>query len=137
MQANTIPPNAWCARGIVSGDAMNVLDLYDEICTTTNAANTPEMERAFLAALKRVVNDLNYKLRETVIAPIAVDNEDIGFEAYCDNTFHPGVKFYMQRMGAWAQDPDAESYNFYQTELRRTVGYAINADTTFLTRNEE
>ena len=116
---------------------MNVQDLYDEILTTTSGANTPEMERAFLAALKRVVNDLNYKLRETVTAPTYVSNEDIGFEAYCDNTFHPGVKFYMQRMGAWAQDPDAESYNFYQTELRRTVGYAINADTTFLTRNEE
>lgn len=115
---------------------MNLADLYDDILTTTNGANTPDTEKAFLSALKMVINDLNGRLKESVVAPTYVSSVDIGFEDYCDNVFHAGVKYWMQRFGGWAQDPDTESYNFYQAELRKVIGRAIDADDDFTTRNE-
>lgn len=116
---------------------MNLADLYDDICTMTNAAKTPETERSFLSALKMVINDLNGRLGEDIATPEYVDVVDIGFEDYCDNVFHAGVKYFMQRLGGWAQDPDVESFNFYQAELRKVIGRAIAADSDFTTRNEE
>lgn len=116
---------------------MNVAELYEDMLATTNAANTPTMETAFLSALKKVVADLNHRLRETIASPDYISNEDVGFESYCDNVFHPGVKFYMQRSGQWAQDPDNESYQFYQMRLREVIGFAITDAEEFLTRNEE
>jgi len=116
---------------------MNLADLYDEILTTTTGANTPETEKTFLAALKYVINDLNGRLKESISAPTYVSNTDIGFESYCDNVFHAGVKYHMQRLGGWAQDPDTESWNFYQAQLRKVIGRAIDAETDFPTRNQE
>jgi len=116
---------------------MNLADLYDDVCSMTMSSQTPGTERTFLAALKMVVNDLNGRLKESVAAPNYVASADIGFEDYCDNVFHAGVKFYGQRLGGWAQDPDNESYNLYQAELRKVIGRAIDADDDFSTRNEE
>jgi len=115
---------------------MNLADLYEDVLSTMDAANTPETERSFLSALKMVVNDLNGRLKTSIVAPTYVTTVEIGFEDYCDNVFHSGVKFFMQRMGGWAQDPDTESYNFYQAELRKVIGRAIDASEDFTTRNE-
>jgi hypothetical protein len=119
------------------GDTMNVLDLFEEVRAATNAGGTKGFEVAFLSALKKVVSDLNRKLVETIVAPDSLDPVEIGFEDYCDNVFHPGIKFYMQRAGQWAQDPDGESRNFYEMELRKVIGAAIDAETDFKTRNQE
>jgi hypothetical protein len=119
------------------GDTMNVLDLFEEVRASTNAGGTKGFEVAFLSALKKVVSDLNRKLVETIVPPETLDSVEIGFADYCDNVFHPGIKFYMQRAGQWAQDPDGESRNFYEMELRKVIGAAIDADTAFTTRNEE
>jgi len=115
---------------------MKIDELYVEILNTTGAARTQDTEIIFLASLKKVINDLNNKLGESIAAPTSISGTDIGFEDYCDNVFHPGVKFYMQRDGAWAQDPDNESYGFYRQALRTVVGNAINADSGFKTRNQ-
>ena len=115
---------------------MKTDELYAEMLATTGARNTPDMENAFLSALKKVVQDLNSKLGESIVAPDVIDSTDMGFEDYCDNVFHPGAKFFMQRSGAWAQDPDVESVNFYQAELRQVIGAAIAADTDFQVRNQ-
>jgi len=116
---------------------MNVLDLFEEVRAATNAGGTKGFEVAFLSALKKVISDLNRKLKESIAAPETLDPAEIGFDDYCDNVFHPGIKFYMQRAGQWAQDPDGESRNFYEMELRKVIGAAIDADDDFKTRNEE
>jgi hypothetical protein len=115
---------------------MKTSELYAEMLTTLGAANTQETEQTFLMSLKKVVGDLNQKLKTEIVAPTQVDGSDIGFEDYCDNTFHPGVKFYMQRDGAWSQDPDQESYAFYQRQLRSVIGSAIASDDSYLIRNQ-
>jgi hypothetical protein len=115
---------------------MNVAELYAEMLTTTGSMNTQETEKAFLMSLKKVVGDLNVKLKEQIIAPDRITNTDVGFEDYCDNVFHPGVKFYMQRDGGWAQDPDSESYTFYQKQLSQVIASAITANDNFLTRSQ-
>jgi hypothetical protein len=115
---------------------MKTDELYDNIRRTTGSANTQDTEIAFLDALKKVVSDINRMLGESITAPTQITSTDIGFEDYCDNAFHPGVKFYMQRDGAWAQDPDAESFGFYRRALREAIGDAIAADTGFKTRNQ-
>ena len=115
---------------------MKIDELYADILATMGSRNTPDMENAFLSALKRVVQDLNQKLRENIAAPDTITSAEIGFEDYADNTFHPGVKFYMQRSGAWAQDPDQESNQFYRLQLRQVIGYAIAADDDFKIRNQ-
>ena len=115
---------------------MKVDELYAEILATTGSMNSPDTEQIFLMSLKKVVNDLNRRLKEHVIAPEYISPAEIGFPEYCDNVYHPGVKFYMQRDGGWAQDPDTESYSFYEQQLRRVIGYAISEDTDFPTRNQ-
>jgi len=115
---------------------MKTDELYDEMLTTLGAMNTPETEKMFLMSLKKVVSDLNRKLKEDVVSPTRIDSNDIGFEAYADNVFHSGCKFYMQRDGGWAQDPDAESFGFYENQLRKVIGAAISANDSFLTRNQ-
>jgi len=116
---------------------MNLADLYDDVCTMTSSMQTPEVERQFLSSLKMVVYDLNQRVNESVIPPTFVSAVNIGFEDYCDSCFLAGVKYYGQRLGAWAQDPDSESYKLYQLELQKVVGRAINAQSDFGTRNEE
>lgn len=113
---------------------MRIDDLYADIMATTGAANTREFESAFLRALASVINDLNNKLGTSILAPDDIDQSDVGFESYADNTFHPGCKFYMQRAGQWAQDPDGESYTFYQQQLRSVIGAAILEIDDFQTR---
>jgi len=116
---------------------MNLADLYDDVCTMTMSAPTPAVERTFISSLKMVIHDLNQRLKENVIPPAYVSSIDIGFEDYCDSCFHAGVKYYGQRLGAWAQDPDSESFNLYQAELKKVIGRAIDATSGFATRNEE
>ena len=115
---------------------MKTDELYSEMLTTMGAMNSPETEKTFLMSLKKVVSDLNRKLKEEIVAPTRVDSSDIGFEIYADNVFHSGVKFYMQRDGGWAQDSDTESYQFYQQQFRAVIGWAISANDSFKTRNQ-
>lgn len=115
---------------------MKTAELYDEMLTTLGAMNNPETEKMFLMSLKKVVSDLNRKLKEDIVAPTRIDGNDIGFEDYADNVFHSGCKFYMQRDGGWAQDPDQESYGFYRNQLNRVIGAAVSANTAFKTRNQ-
>ena len=113
---------------------MRIDDLYADIMATTNAADTQPFSTAFIRALSSVITDLNYKLGTSIIAPDEVGPSDIGFETYADNVFHSGCKFYMQRSGEWAQDPDGESYTFYQQQLRGVIGPAILEIDDFETR---
>ncbi len=113
---------------------MRIDDLYEDIRATNNAMNSREFETAFLRALSSIVVDLNHKLGTSIAAPDEILPSDIGFESYCDNVFHAGIKFYMQRSGEWAQDPDSESYQFYQGHLRGVIGAAILDIDDFQTR---
>ena len=115
---------------------MKTDELYEEIRSAMGLMNSRDSEMLFLMSLKKVVNDLNRKLKETIVAPTSISATDIGFEDYCDNTFFPGVKFYMQRDGSFAQDPDAESKAFYDQELRSVIGPAITANSSFKIRNQ-
>ena len=116
---------------------MNLLDLYEEMGQTMGGGQTSAFEAGFLRALKKVIHDLNMRLGEEIKTPEYIESQDIGFPEYCDNVFHPGIKFYMQRAGGWAQDPDTESRQFYEIELRKVIGHAIYQDDDFVTRNGE
>lgn len=115
---------------------MNLLDLYADVQSALGAAATQSFENSFLRALYKVVHDLNLKLGESIVSPSQIISQDIGFEDYCDNVYFPGIKFYLQRGGGWAQDPDTESVQFYERELRKVIGHKMYADDTFATRNE-
>lgn len=113
---------------------MKIDDLYADMMSTMSAQNTRSFEQAFLAALKYVIRDLNKTLRDVIEPPTEISSEDIGFEDYCDNVFHPGVKFYMQRSGQWASEPDPQGWTFYQQQLRNVIASAILEIDDFPTR---
>ena len=113
---------------------MKVDELYADMQTTMGAMHTRQLEQSFLFDLSAVVIDLNRVINDTVDAPTEISSAEIGFAGYCDNVFHPGVKFYMQRSGQWAQEPDPQSYQFYQQQLKATIGPAILEIDDFPTR---
>ena len=113
---------------------MKVDQLYADMQAAMNAQHTRQFEAAFILALKSVVIDLNRTLRDEVAAPEDITSEDVGFPAYCDNVFHTGVKFYLQRSGQWAQEPDPQAFQFYSQQLRACIGPAILEIEDFPTR---
>jgi hypothetical protein len=113
---------------------MKVDELYEDVRSAIGAANTRNFENTFIANLKYVVQDLNAKLGLDIDVPADITTEEIGFPWYCDRVFFPGMKFYMQRNGQWAGEPDSESFQFYQQQLRATVGPAILENEEFATR---
>lgn len=115
---------------------MRVDDLYSDTIGAFSLGNTPDNERLFLSALASVVVALNRKLLTSVSAPTEISSDDIGFESYCDAVFYAGVKYYLQRLGRFAQDPDAETAALYKDELNRVIGSAILDDDDFETRNQ-
>jgi hypothetical protein len=113
---------------------MRIDELFDDVKNAIGAMNTRNFENAFLGSLKYVVQDLNSKLDLEIEVPTEITSDEIGFPWYCDRVFFPGMKFYMQRAGEWAGEPDTESFQFYQQQLRATVGPAIKESTDFATR---
>jgi len=113
---------------------MKTDELYADVQRAIGAMSTRNFETAFLGALKYVVQDLNAKLLLEIDVPEEVTSDEIGFPWYCDRVFFPGMKFYMQRQGEWAGEPDSESFQFYQQQLRATVGSAILENEDFATR---
>jgi hypothetical protein len=113
---------------------MKIDELYSDVRLAMGAMGTREFENAFLGSLKYVIQDLNSKLDLEIEVPEEVTSAEIGFPWYCDRVFFPGMKFYMQRSGQWAGEPDTESFQFYQQQLRATVGPAIQESTDFATR---
>jgi len=115
---------------------MTVEDLYSDTISAFGLGNTPDNERLFLSSLQSVVTALNRKLNLSVTAPTEIDSSDIGFESYCDAVFYAGVKYYLQRLGRFAQDPDSETSTLYNLELSMVIGAAIAANEDFETRNQ-
>jgi hypothetical protein len=113
---------------------MKVDELYSDVQRAIGAMSTRNFESAFFGSLKYVIQDLNAKLELEIAVPTEIDSSEIGFPWYCDRVFFPGMKFYMQRSGEWAGEPDTESFQFYQQQLRATVGPAIKEATDFATR---
>jgi hypothetical protein len=116
---------------------MKVDDLYASVRSAFSMANTQENESLFLASLRSVVVTLNARLGESIQAPTEIGADEIGFESYCDGVFYAGVKYYLQRLGRFAQDPDMETKHLYESELAMVIGAAITADgDDFETRNQ-
>ena len=115
---------------------MTVEDLYSDTISAFGLGNTPDNERLFLSALRSVVTALNRKLGESVVSSSEITSDDIGFESYCDAVFYAGIKYYLQRLGRFAQDPDAETAGLYARELDMVISAKIAADDEFQTRNQ-
>jgi len=101
-----------------------VNSLWTEIRIAGGMSNTPESQTVFLAALGRVVDYVNPKWKTDYDVPTAVSGS-IDCEDYQRAAFFSGVQHWMQRFGAWAKEPLANSWAVFLSDVHSAITAAI------------
>ena len=113
-----------------------VEQLWEDMRISGGLSNDRDSESQFLRALNACISDMNTRLREDLDEVLAIPSSSIDCEDYQVNAVYAGTKAYLQRQGAWAQDPDAEAFGIFRKELGMAMSGSIAANSAFKTRTQ-
>jgi hypothetical protein len=116
--------------------SLSVNNVWEDTQYSGNMNDTGESQTQFLRALNSTLNYLTSKTKDTFSKVNDIDGT-IACDEWFHNAVYAGIKFYLQRQGAWAQDPDPESWQFFLTAVSEAIaGNIKDKGANFKTRNQ-
>ena len=116
--------------------SLKVNEVWEDIQIQGGLNDTGEAQTQFLRALKATLEYMDSKLADTFTAPTDIVGV-ITCETWHHNAVYAGIRFYLQRQGAWSMDSDPESWSFFRQAMSEAIaGNIKDAGSEFETRNQ-
>lgn len=116
--------------------SLKVTEVWEDVQISGGLNDTGEAQTQFLRALNATLDYMDAKLADTFAAVTDI-NGTITLETWMHNAVYEGIKFNLQRQGAWASDSDPEAWQFFKQAVGEAIaGNIKDAGSEFETRNQ-
>jgi hypothetical protein len=116
--------------------SLKVEQVWEDMRVAGGLSNSPGSMTHFIRALNSTLDELNSAMTDDFAAVTGITGT-ITAETWHHNAIYAGTKAFLQRQGAWAQDPDAEAFAFFQRAIGKAISGSIHDQgALFLTKNQ-
>jgi len=113
-----------------------VEEVWEDMRNAGGLSNSPVGQQHFVRALNATLDEMSSALVDDFDSVTDITGT-ITAERWQHNAIYAGVKAFLQRQGAWAQDPDAEAFAFFERFVGKAISGSIHDQgTSFKVNNQ-